>query len=306
MDVIREIRQLNTEKKTAIAVGYFDGMHLGHRELISRMCAYAHTNNMLPMILTFDMSGLRAEGKGKKDLFPRDYTVDQAEAMDVTAFADIPFESICDMEPDSFCRMVLSGNNSFNAGSVFCGEDFRFGKGRSGSVEDLKSCGKEMNFEVIVIDDVYIDGEIVSTSRIKEAMEDGNVKKANQMLGSPYSISGEVIHGNHLAKDMGFPTANILFPTIVILPKKGVYLTETVIGNKKYRSITNVGTRPTITEDVSPTAETHILDFCGDLYGKDITVLFYDFIRPEQKFESAEELKDTVLDNIEYAKKTAL
>ena len=302
MVTIRDIRQLNTEKKTAIAVGYFDGMHLGHRELISDMCKYAEENDMLPVILTFDMSEMRAEGKGKKDLFPREHTMDQAERMGVEVFADIPFGTIRDMVPDMFCRTVLSGENSLNAGAVFCGEDFRFGKGRSGSVEDLKKCGKDTGFSVIVIDDVYIDGDIVSTSRIKEAMEDGNVQKANQMLGSPYSISGEVIHGNHLAQGLGFPTANVQFPINVVLPKKGVYLTETVIGQDRYRSITNVGTRPTITEDVLPTAETHILDFCGDIYGESITVYFYEFVRPEQRFSSIDELKQTVLENVEYAR----
>lgn len=306
MDIIHSYEQLNFQKKTAIAVGYFDGMHLGHRELIGRMQEYAKENDMLPMILTFDMSKMRAEGKGKKDLFPREYTMAQAEEMGVDIFADIPFESIKGMTPCSFCETVLSGENALNAGAVFCGEDFRFGKSRAGSIDDLSSCGNVMGFSVIIIADVMINNDVVSTSMIKEALEQGDVKKANYMLGAPYSISGEVIHGNHLAKGMGFPTANILFPAGILTPLKGVYLTETVIGKQKYRSITNIGTRPTLTEDTVSTAETHLLDFDGDLYGKRITVHFYEFIRPEQKFESAEELKKTVIDNIAYARQVSI
>ena len=159
-----------------------------------------------------------------------------------------------------------------------------------------------IGYSVEIMDDVFIDNSIVSTSRIKEALEKGDIKTVNQMLGEPYSISGEVVHGNHLAKGMGFPTANILFAPNVVIPKKGVYLTDTEIEEETFRSITNVGTRPTVTEDVISTAETHILGFGGDLYGCTIKVMFYEFVRPEQKFTSVDELRQTVLENIEYAR----
>ncbi|MBR3354757.1 MAG: bifunctional riboflavin kinase/FAD synthetase [Oscillospiraceae bacterium] len=306
MEIIHSYEQLNIPKKTAIAVGYFDGMHLGHRELIGKMHEYAEENDMIPMILTFGMSKMRAEGKGKKDLFPREYTMSQAEKMGVDIFADIPFESVVNMTPYSFCKTVLSGKNTLNAGAVFCGEDFRFGKNRAGSIGDLSSFGKVMGFSVVVISDVVYNNDVISTSMIKDALEKGDVEKANHMLGAPYSISGKVIHGNHLAKDMGFPTANILFPEGLLTPQKGVYLTETIIEGEKYRSITNIGTRPTLTEDTVSTAETHVLDYDGDLYGKRITLYFYEFIRPERKFENAEELKKTVIDNITYAKQVSI
>ena len=113
-----------------------------------------------------------------------------------------------------------------------------------------------------------------------------------------------MIHGNHLAHGLGFPTANLLFPKDILAPPKGVYLAEVLVGDKKYRGITNIGTRPTITEDVDSTAETHILDFDEDIYGKRITLLFYDFIRPEQRFQSKEELVKVVQSNIEQARNT--
>ncbi|MBR3126117.1 MAG: bifunctional riboflavin kinase/FAD synthetase [Mogibacterium sp.] len=303
MDIIHSYEQLNIPKKTAIAVGYFDGMHLGHRELIGKMYKYAKENDMIPMILTFSMSKIRAEGKGKKDLFPREYTIVQAEKMGVDIFADIPFESIMDMTPYSFCKTVLAEKNALNAGAVFCGEDFRFGKNRAGSIDNLFSFGKTMGFSVVIIADVMIENDVVSTSMIKDALEKGDVEKANHMLGTPYSITGEVIHGNHLARDLGFPTANILFPMGILTPRKGVYLTETIIEGEKYRSITNIGTRPTLTEDTVSTAETHLLDYDGDLYGVIITLRFYEFIRPERKFENVGELKKTVKENIALARR---
>ena len=302
MDIILSFDQQDIQKKTAIAVGYFDGMHLGHRELIRKMCRYAEENDLLPTILTFDMSELRAEGKGKNDLFSKKHNMALAEEMGVEVFADVPFGLIREMAPEEFCKTVLSGANSLNAGAVFCGVDFRFGKNRTGTVTDLYACGDHLGFSVIAINGVKIDGEVVSTSKIKEAVSKGDIERANRMLGKPYSISGEVIHGNHLARGMGFPTANILLQEGVISPKQGVYITEASIAGERYRSITNIGTRPTVTNDVISTAETHILDFDKDIYGDNIEVLFYKFIRPEQKFESAETLKQVVHANIAMAR----
>lgn len=302
MDIILSFDQQDMKKKTAIAVGYFDGMHLGHRELIRKMCRYAEEKDLLPMILTFNMSELRAEGKGKKDLFLREHNMALAEELGVEVFADIPFGLICDMLPDEFCKTVLSGENSLSAAAVFCGEDFRFGKNRIGTVTDLYDCGEHLGFSVIAIDGVQIDGETVSTSKIKEAVTSGDIEKANRMLGTPYVISGEVIHGNHLARGMGFPTANILLREGIVSPKKGVYITETNIKGERYRSITNIGTRPTVTKDVISTAETHILDFDKDIYGENIEVFFYKFVRPEHKFDSAETLKQIVHANIALAR----
>lgn len=301
MEIIRTIGKLNTEKKTAVAVGYFDGMHIGHQELIRQMLQCAKDNDLLPAILTFDMHTFRAAGKGKHDLFPRSYTTHLAEKAGVELYIDLPFEEIRDLEPDQFASAVL-GEGFLHAAAVFCGDDFRYGKGRAGDVDDLRTEGMRNGFTANVVESVMLDGEAVSTSRIKELMKLGEIREANRMLGKPYSMYGEVIHGNHLAQGMGFPTANIRLPAEILSPKKGVYLTETIIDGVRYRSITNIGTRPTITRDVESTAETHILDFNQNLYGKKIRVLFFDFIRPEQKFNSEADLVEMVQSNIEQAR----
>ncbi|MBQ6148019.1 MAG: riboflavin biosynthesis protein RibF [Oscillospiraceae bacterium] len=305
MEIIRTIGKLNTEKKTAVAVGYFDGMHIGHQELIRQMLQCAKDNDLLPAILTFDMHTFRAAGKGKHDLFPRSYTTHLAEKAGVELYVDLPFEEIRVLEPDQFASAVL-GEGFLHAAAVFCGDDFRYGKDRAGNVDDLRTEGEKNGFTANVVDSVMLDGEAVSTSRIKEHMKLGEIREANRMLGKPYSMYGEVIHGNHLAQGMGFPTANIRLPAEILSPRKGVYLTETIVDGVRYRSITNIGTRPTITDDIESTAETHILDFDQNLYGKRIRILFYDFIRPEQKFGSAEELKHMVRSNIEQARNALL
>lgn len=300
MEIIRTIEKLNTEKKTAVAVGYFDGMHIGHQELIRQMLQCAIDNDLLPSILTFDMHTFRAEGKGKHDLFPRSYTTHLAEKAGVELYVDLPFEEIRDLEPDQFASAVL-GEGFLHAAAVFCGDDFRYGKGRVGDVNNLRAEGKRNGFTANVVESVMLDGEAVSTSRIKELVKQGEIKEANRMLGKPYMLYGEVIHGNHLAQGMGFPTANILLPQEILPPARGVYITETLIKGEKYRSITNVGTRPTVTKDVEPTAETHIIHFNHNIYGEYIEVFFYDYIRGENKFDSIDALIHTVNRDITFA-----
>lgn len=305
MEIIRTIEKLNTEKKTAVAVGYFDGMHLGHQELVCQMMAYANSNDLIPTILTFDMHALRAVGKGKQDLFPRAYTLQLAKETGVEIYADLPFEKIRELDPDRFAQEVL-GERFLHADAVFCGTEFRYGKDRAGTTESLLLEGKSNSFSVHVVESVTIGGEVISTTKIKELVKEGRIREANRMLGKPYSICGEVVHGNHLAQGMGFATANIEMPDDVLSPPKGVYLTQTIYNGERFRSITNIGTRPTITDDIKSTAETHILDFHYDIYGKNICVLFHDFIRPEQRFDSVEQLKKVVKENIAFARNTNL
>ena len=287
-------------RKSAVAVGYFDGMHIGHMALIRAMMTTAETDGLASVLLTFDMSTLRAAGKGTQDLITRSQKIRIAEAAGVEYFAEIPFEEVRDLSPEEFAEQILGGG-FLKAETVCIGADFRFGKGRAGSAEDLIRIGNEAGFRTLTVEEVRAGDAVVSTSAIKELIRNGRIEEADVMLGYPYRIEGTVVHGNHLAAGMGFPTANLLIPKETVPPRRGVYLSRTSIDGASYKSITNIGTRPTVTEDTEPTAETHLLDFTGDLYGKPIAVMLYEFIRPEQRFSSAEELIRTVRANIEYA-----
>ena len=152
--------------------------------------------------------------------------------------------------------MVFLGGGFLKAETVCIGADFRFGKGRAGSAEDLIRIGNDAGFRTLTVNEVRAGDTVVSTSAIKELIRDGRIEEADIMLGYPYRIEGTVIHGNHLAAGMGFPTANLLIPKETVPPRRGVYLSRTSIDGASYKSITNIGTRPTVTEDTEPTAET--------------------------------------------------
>ena len=287
--------------RTAAAVGYFDGMHRGHMSVLRATLEQAEKHGLSPAVLTFDMSRFRSPGKGRKDLSPSEFRRKKAEELGFEQYAELDFSSICGMSCEEFVDGIL-GPAGLNAGAVVCGDDFRFGRGRAGDAEYLGTLCGQRGISVISVPAVMEDGEPVSTSRIKKLIEDGDMETANRLLGYPYFIEGTVTHGNHLAHRLGFPTANVEIHQDLVSPRRGVYLSLTEADGRKWKSITNIGVRPTVTEDVIPVCETHLVDYSGDLYGRTLKTELLSFIRPEKQFSSVEELKQTVLSNVEYAR----
>ena len=287
--------------KTAVAIGYFDAVHLGHRLVLETAVKYAREMELFPAVLTFDMRSRRASGKGRKDLISARTKKKQIASLGIEYYISPKFEDICDMTGKEFVENILS-RKCLNAAVVVCGKDFRFGKGRECGVKELtKFCGP-YGIQVFAMDPVTVDGEAVSTTRIKTELEKGNIQTVNRLLGYTYCIEGTVIHGNHVAKDLGFPTANVLFPEECVLPQKGVYISDTHIDELEFRGITNIGTRPTLTDDEQSVVETYLIDFDEDIYGYEISVELLKFVRPEQKFDSVDDLVEKVNQNIELAK----
>ena len=284
--------------KTAVAIGYFDGVHTGHRMILDTAVAYARQMSLRPAVFTFDMSGRRAEGKGDSDLITAREKKRHIEERGVEYYVSPPFESFCGLSGRDFVDQVLS-RKCLNAAVVVCGEDFRFGKDRKCGVRELKRFCGPYGIQVFAQDALVMDGEKVSSSRIKAELQEGNIQEVNRLLGYEYSVSGSVIRGDHRADELGFPTANIPFPSECVLPRKGVYGSDVDVNGAVFRGITYIGTRPTLTEDRQAVVETHIIGFSGDLYGTDITVRLLSFIRPEKKFASAEELAEAVRLDIE-------
>ncbi|MBQ4094479.1 MAG: riboflavin biosynthesis protein RibF [Oscillospiraceae bacterium] len=303
MTVTHELAPLGV--KTAVAIGYFDGFHLGHQSVLRTALAEAEAYSLQPALLSFDMSALRAEGKGGADLFPPQRKQRWAEEMGFSHYIEAPFGDICGMTAAEFVENVLT-HRCLGAAVVVCGDDFRFGKGRSGDVKTLqKLCGPH-GIRVIPAASIQLDGVPVSTTRIKKLVEEGNMPAAAKLLGRSYDILGEVIHGNSMGHRMGFPTANVALAANTVLPRRGVYLSQALVQGVWRRAITNIGTRPTVTADEQPVSETHIVDFEGDLYGKQLQVRLLRFLRPEQKFASADQLQETVLQNVETARTTLI
>ena len=291
--------------KTAVAIGYFDGVHLGHRLILQTALDYAKQMGLRPAVFTFDMSVRRAAGKGSEDLITAQAKKKLMAELGIDYYVCPSFEDIRDLSGREFVDRILSAK-CLNAAVVVCGNDFRFGKNRECGVKELAKLCRPYGIQVFPQEPVMLDGERVSSTRIKAALKKGNIQMVNRLLGYTYSITGTVIHGSHKANELGFPTANIRFPDGCVLPQKGVYVSDTLIDEFRFRGITNIGTRPTLTDDEEAVVETHLIDADEDIYGYEITVALLKFVRPEQKFSSVEELVDTVKMNIESARTLVL
>lgn len=185
----------------------------------------------------------------------------------------------------------------YGAAGFVCGDDFRFGHEGEGNCDKLREFCKEFGLTCVIVPEQDLDGSRISSTRIRELLEQGQLDEANRLLGHPHILTGKVLSGHQLGRTMGFPTANLAFPAGVLVPKFGVYACKVSIGGKVYPAVTNIGTRPTVNGE-GITAEAHILDFDGDLYDKKITVAFCRFLRPEQRFDSLEELKSQIAEDI--------
>ncbi len=284
-------------EKSAVALGLFDGVHLGHRAVLD-LALEQKKNGLTPTVFTFSPSAVLRKTSGHDGYIYNHihkYNILTEYGFSGNIYS-AEFEKVCGLTGEEFAENILE--NYFNAEIVCCGNDFRFGKNASCNVEDLRRFGKKYGFEVHTADNVKIDGITVSSGEIRQLILNGKIEKANRLLGMPYRVSGNVVHGNEIGRTINFPTINQEYSDGQLVPEYGVYKTVTDVDGVKYKSITNVGVKPTIRGERKPLAETHILNFSGDLYNKYIEVEFCRFIRPEMKFSSVEELKNQISKDI--------
>ena len=288
--------QINDSKRVC-AIGFFDGVHLGHRELFGEAKRRAVDLSLPFSVFTFISEnenikkGARLYSTEEKLRLIEEYGADEVILAD--------FDLLRGLSPEQFVFDLLIGK--LNTVCAVIGNDFRFGKGAAANADDLERMMKDNKRAVIRVSDVLLKGEKVSTTRIKSMLANADVKSAGEMLGAPYHTSGTVVHGNGRGAHLGFPTVNLEGDNLTLL-KRGVYRTATLAHGKLYPSITNVGTCPTLGErDVH--SETYIIDFSGDIYGDGVTVYFLDFMREEMTFSNQDELKARVMADIEKAKK---
>ena len=282
--------------KTAVALGFFDGVHVGHKAVIENAVKYSRENNIPSVVWTF----LNSPKKASLSITDNDERKALFEALGVDILIAFPFsEDVKGLTKDKFVNTVLKEN--LNAQKVFCGFNYSFGAGGKGTPEELKQLCEKQEISVEISKEISVDGETVSSTRIREYIENGFPEKASRLLGRPYSISGTVTNGKKLGRTLGFPTANVHIPENKVFPKDGVYLTVTSFEGKSLYGITNIGTNPTVDEKIRR-AENFIFDFCEDIYGKEIKIEFLRFIRGEKKFDSVESLAEQVKKDIETAK----
>ena len=287
MKIYRNINEFISHQPLSIALGSFDGVHIAHRKVIEAASKYERA------VFTFDSSY-----KSASRLMSQNAKMQIIENMGIKHYICPEFDDVKNFSAEDFCTIL---KQKFNAQQVVCGYNFRFGSGGRGNTELLCHMGNKLGFEVTVIDEIKYSGIDVSSSNIRSLIQNGRIKTANQLLGNPYSFALTVENGNHYGRSWGFPTINQIWDEDFTVPAFGVYASKTLINGKNYKSISNIGVRPTVGTD-HILCETNIFGFSGDLYGREITVSLYDYIRPERKFCNFEALKAEVLRNIETVK----
>lgn len=288
--------QWQNNHKTAVALGYFDGVHIGHKFLIDKMSEYALANNLDKAVFTFSKS-ITLGHKGK-DILSKRQKLEVMQKMGIDLFYSPDFSVFSQLTPEEFVRDVLI--SSMGAKTVFCGENFLFGKNRAGNVAVLTEICSKYNVAVVIVPTVTLEGETVSSTCIREALSSGNIEKANAMLGRRYSIDFEVVHGKSLGKTLGTPTINQIYPDGMCTPQEGVYVTTVCLDGIDYPCATGFGTRPTVS-GMGQSCETFIQGFSGDLYGKNIKVEFFKYLFPPRKFKNVGELKNMILSAADMA-----
>lgn len=275
-------------QQTIFALGFFDGVHLGHQALLKACRELAQQHSCRAGVVTFAAHpDALVLGKAPVLLNTSEDRKRLLLACGAEEILELPFDEAMRAMPWQDFVLLLRKKGA--AGFV-CGDDFRFGYRGEGTAQKLASYCKEQGLPWAVVPDQKLDGIRISSTYIRELLEAGNVAEANRLLGHPHILSGIVSEGKQLGRTLGFPTANLPLPAGVLIPKLGVYATKVTVGETVYAAVTNVGARPTVNgQDVN--AECHLIDFAGDLYGKEITVAFHSFLRPEQKFDSLEALK---------------
>lgn len=298
MRLIRHINQINSTRQNAVTIGNFDGVHIGHEQIILKTQEIASKNNLDTTILTFqphpialfkpqNFQNYLISSLAQKLRIFKKYQIDNVVI--------IPFSrDFADLSAIDFIEKILV--EKLKVKYLIIGYDFIFGKNREGNFELLQEKSKQHKFNIINIEALRKDNEIHSSSLVRKLIKEAKIKQANEVLGKNFAIEGVVISGKRLANKIGFPTANLMPKPHIIQPKFGVYKSEIFIPslNKNFKAITNFGIKPTVAQTMQPLYETHIFDFNGALYGKKIEVKLLDFIREEKKFESLEALKHQI------------
>ena len=289
MKIINDTLDFSIPEMSAITLGKFDGIHKGHQKLMKMILAKKE-QGLKSVVFTFgQMPGTFFFGKGRTILTRKERQL-HLERMGIDYMIECPFvPEVIQMEPEKFIEDVLV--NQLHVKYIAVGPDFRFGHNRKGSVGVLKKMASVYGYEVEVFDKECLDDKVISSTYVRHMLEIGEMETVQKLLGYPYYVSGTVVHGHAIGRKLGIPTINLIPDDDKMLPPNGVYLTKTVWEENQIFGITNVGCKPTISGEEAKGIETHLYDFDGDLYDKELTVEFYAYHRPERRFESLEDLK---------------
>ena len=289
MQILSNLFETKLSKSTIATIGTFDGIHIGHQKILNSLVRFAKENSLKSVVITFDphprkiinkinsieLINTIEEKKEKLKTLGIDYLI-------VQKFD----EKFSETEANKFVEIL---KNNINIEKLIVGYDHRFGKNRNADINDLKKYGKELNFEVIEIDALEIEEVNISSTKIRLAIKDGNIRLANSYLGYNFFLSGEVVKGHSRGMELGFPTANLKIDEDKIIPKNGVYLVKSKINHQDIYGMMNIGYNPTF-NNKSKKIETHFFNLNKNLYGKIIKIELLEYIREEKRFETIDEL----------------
>ena len=317
MQIFTSLEQLNIEGRTSVALGNFDGLHVGHREIMTDAIRSAQENGLKSLCFTFSNHPFNFilqrpddDPDAVKLICTEEEKVGLVRDMGFDILVNIPFdETIMKMRSYAFFEDIILGK--LKAGCVSVGFNYTYGARAEGKPEDLVRECSEAGIGVNIHDAVTIGGRVVSSTLIREMISTGNMERTALYLGRPYAFSGTVKHGKHLGTGNGVPTINIPAPSRQMLPPNGVYFSRVIIGGKEFRSVSNIGVNPTVNQDSEQAVlntkpvkviETFIFDFNDDVYGDEVTVYFDHFSRGERKFRSKDELFEQIRRDCDQAR----
>lgn len=303
METLRSIPELSKLRGPIfLAIGVFDGVHLGHHAVISTSAEHSRAANGTPVIVTFDP---HPEKVLRPEAAPHLLTATQHKIalirnLGVEHLLIVNFDKkFAATEPEEFVQQLVQHAKSLS--EICVGHEWEFGKNRRGNLELLKNLGAALNFNVVGIPPVRVNGELVSSTSIRKAVEAGDLAKAKAMLGRDYTILGTVVRGDNLGKKIGFPTANLSAHNEQF-PPNGVYFAEATLQGQAYQGVINLGYRPTVSSEHERVLEIYLFEFDGDIYGEDLEVRFIRYLRPEKKFESVDALVRQIENDVAQAR----
>ncbi|MEO8458305.1 MAG: bifunctional riboflavin kinase/FAD synthetase [Chloroflexota bacterium] len=286
----RELARIAPGRPSAVTIGVFDGVHLGHKHLVGLLCERARTDGLAAVALTFNPHPRTVIRPGTKVTYltSLEERVELLQALGLDAVGILPFTSeLAQLSPRDFLALLVE---ELQMRVLMVGPDFALGRNRAGTIGVMRQVGQELGFDVQVAPLLDDNGEKVGSSSIRQALSEGDVTRVANLLGRPFSLRGPVVTGDQRGRTLGFPTANIAIGLDRALPAYGVYVTRAYVGETAYESTTSIGIRPTFDVEPRPTVETFIIDFNKDIYGQEMRIDLLERLRGEQRFESVDDL----------------
>lgn len=302
MQYINWLSHYLDSEDSAVTFGKFDGLHRGHQKLVEKVSELGKTDSIRSIVCSFDMHPFWKSRGVEPQILMTGAEREDHLAGKVDYLVNCPFtENFSQVHAEDFIKNIIK--ELFHARYVVVGTDFRFGHQKRGDIRMLEEYAKEYGYQLIVIEKERYHDRIISSTFIKEVLKRGDVELASKLLGYHYGISGIVEHGRQLGRTLGFPTFNVTWPWDKILPPRGVYLSNVLVDGRWYHGISNVGVKPTVSDENRVLIESFLFGYAGNAYGKEVSIELLQFCRPEQKFASIEEMKACIDRDIEYGER---